>query len=184
MTTPASRKLMFAEIPSRNAGDFSCYTYDMKCRRSQGFTLIELLVVIAIIGVLSAVVLGSLNSARLKGSDAATKKGLSGARAQAEVFYSVNGYSYANVCLSTAVAGVKTVYSQVLGAASSQGLGSFGRNVAGTASTATCHDTAAGWAAEVPLKAGGMFCVDSTGAGMTTGGSVLTVTSPMDVTCG
>lgn len=53
----------------------------------RGFTLIELLVVIAIIGILSAIVLASLNSARLKGSDAAIESDIVAIRNLAELYY-------------------------------------------------------------------------------------------------
>src|SRR5258708_29673004 len=45
-----------------------------------GFTLIELLVVIAIIGVLSTVILASLNNARKGGSDSSVKSNLANMR--------------------------------------------------------------------------------------------------------
>ena len=58
----------------------------MHTNKRAGFTLIELLVVIAIIGILSAVVLASLNTARMKGSDAAIQSDLSTIRSQAELY--------------------------------------------------------------------------------------------------
>ena len=55
----------------------------------RGFTLIELLVVIAIIGVLSAVVLASLNTARSKGNDAGVKANLNAVNVQAALYLSL-----------------------------------------------------------------------------------------------
>ena len=93
------------------------FAFSRERKDMKGFTLIELLVVIAIIGILSSVVLASLNTARNKGADTAVKSNLSGARAQAELFYDVNGNSYDGVCGTTAVSGVKTINSAVLAAA-------------------------------------------------------------------
>ncbi len=67
----------------------------MQHNLKRGFTLIELLVVIAIIGILSAVVLASLNTARSKGNDASIQSNLSAVRTQAQLYYEdVGGNSY------------------------------------------------------------------------------------------
>jgi prepilin-type N-terminal cleavage/methylation domain-containing protein len=58
-----------------------------------GFTLIELLVVIAIIGILSSVVLASLNSARQKGRDAKRISDVKQLQLALELYYDANqGY--------------------------------------------------------------------------------------------
>lgn len=56
----------------------------------RGFTLIELLVVIAIIGLLSSVVLASLNGARKKGRDARRLSDLKQLQTALELYYSDN----------------------------------------------------------------------------------------------
>jgi len=59
---------------------------------NKAFTLIELLVVIAIIGVLAAVVLASLNSARAKARDAQRLSDLKQIQTALEMYYNEYGY--------------------------------------------------------------------------------------------
>ncbi len=60
-------------------------------KNEKGFTLIELLVVIAIIGILSSVVLASLNSARKKGQEAVIKSNFKSMITHAELAYDTSG---------------------------------------------------------------------------------------------
>jgi len=65
-----------------------------------GFTLIELLVVIAIIGVLSSVVLASLNSARQKGRDARRVSDIKQLQLALELYHDANA-KYPNLLNAT-----------------------------------------------------------------------------------
>lgn len=136
---------------------------------SRGFTLIELLVVIAIIGILSSVVLASLNTARNRGADSSIKSNLANARSEAEIFYndSATG-SYDGVCATT---GANRIGDSVLAAENAYDgtVTTYADGTASTWNTAQCHDSAGAWAAWVPLKASASgsivaFCADSTGA--------------------
>ena len=116
----------------------------------KGFTLIELLVVIAIIGILSSVVLASLNTARNKGADAAIKADVDSARAQAELYYDA-GQTYAGVCAANAAS---NGIAQMVSGATAAGSGSV-----------TCGDSATGWAISAQLKTDTTkyWCTDNTG---------------------
>ncbi|MHB1163402.1 MAG: prepilin-type N-terminal cleavage/methylation domain-containing protein [Minisyncoccota bacterium] len=133
--------------------------------RSQGFTLIELLVVIAIIGILSAVVLASLNTARSKGSDAAIQSDLSTVQTEAEIYYGGGGgnttpntYGTAGTSCTSAVFSDPVNAKAITGAVSANG---------GTA--AVCNNSTTAYAVSVKMATErtvgtpDYWCVDSTG---------------------
>ena len=82
-------------------------------KTSRGFTLIELLVVIAIIGILSSVVLASLNTARSKARDARRVADLKQLQLALELYYDANrnypvAISVANLVTPGYIAAIST----------------------------------------------------------------------------
>jgi prepilin-type N-terminal cleavage/methylation domain-containing protein len=140
----------------------------------KGFTLIELLVVIAIIGILSAVVLASLNSARNKGSDAAIKSTINNMRAQAALYYDGTGNQQYdtgtnNVCTGGMFACAQTdcLTTLVTGATNAGG-------------TLTCHSATSSYAISSLLKSGQYYCVDGNGFATTSVGNNISTAGDTD----
>lgn len=107
----------------------------------------ELLVVVAIIGILAAIVMVSLNTARNKGKNGAIKAQMAQLRSAAEMFSEDNSGSFTGWCADGETAKI-----------------SAGVVNSGGASFA-CNDSDSAWAAEVSLAGGaGFWCVDSSGA--------------------
>ncbi len=155
-------------------------------RREQGFSLIELLVVIAIIGLLSAIVLASLNTARVKGVDTAMKNEISQLRPAAELIYSTTN-TYDTVCVSSSNTG------KIFSSAVSKGDRTPGSALCVGSSFSYLYVDASGlvasqiktatpdqWASSVQLKNGNFYCVDYKGNARTA--AALTI-STTDLDC-
>jgi|CXWL01.1.fsa_nt_gi prepilin-type N-terminal cleavage/methylation domain-containing protein len=170
----------------------SLFTHVRGGAQKRGFTLIELLVVIAIIGILSSVVLASLNTARNKGADAAIKGDLAGVRATAEVLYDTLGNKY-GPSSGTTVAGActRTDASSIFADTNvQQALGHAATSNGGTDGQCNLAANGSAYAISFALKTTGQYwCIDSTGVsrGATTGGTAytgLTGASPAAIATG
>lgn len=146
-------------------------------KKQHGFTLIELLVVIAVIGILAAVVLASLGSARNKGKDKAIVSDLNSVRTQIQLYFTTNGtvgtYNLLNACPNTANAVVAAnVFNtdakvkEILTHANAQVGGTAPSATVTTTDRARCFANGTNWAVAVALNEGnGMsaWCVDASG---------------------
>lgn len=164
--------------------------------RSQGFTLIELLVVIAIIGILSSVVLASLNTARTKGSDGAVKANLDTVRTQAELYYDNNSNKYSTAAAAGVNCGTTFTASTLFADTTiTQALTSVYNNNGSSALYCNTIAAGTGYAIATPLKGGGYWCIDSTGQAKGTqgagavaytavsGAATAALTNTTDLTC-
>lgn len=132
----------------------------MSIRKNRGFTLIELLVVIAIIGILSSVVLASLNTARDKGRDGAIKSSMQTIRVQAELYYdegSTYGTSATCVAATSMFNDAGTTIDDTIAAAITE------ITAVASGGTVACDATDQSWAITADLNDGGHWCTDYTG---------------------
>jgi len=139
----------------------------MKIKYEKGFTLIELMVVIAIIGVLTSIIISSLNSSRLKANDTKVKAQLAKVRSHAALYADGNNNNYTASVMATPL----LPCTGVMFTDSPSGMNDY----TGTASAwpagtlLSCQATAGAYAVSANLQQTGLpaasdtWCVDSVG---------------------
>ena len=135
-------------------------------KKYKGFTLIELLVVIAIIGILSAVVLASLNTARSKGNDAGIKANLNTVSTQAALYLSDHSNSYGTFAVAACpTSGTGSVFNDttIMNAIASA-LTDSGGGSTSCASSASAYAVSVSRPTDVAPTTSAFWCVDSVGA--------------------
>ncbi|MFA5009219.1 MAG: type II secretion system protein [Candidatus Paceibacterota bacterium] len=135
----------------------------------KGFTLIELLVVIAIIGILSGLIIVSMNGANSSARDARIKANMDQIRTTAELFKFTAGngaYCSGTACSAAITApGDLTDASHFMNASygdASRLYSDIGTQVTGTR-IMNIAISGAGYCIQTPLNGGGSYCVDSNG---------------------
>lgn len=123
--------------------------YNIWTMQQQGFTLIELLMTIAIIGVLAAIVLTSLNDARVEGIDAKVISEMDAISKRASIEHLQTG-TFDIVCGTNSVtqsAEIARIIASINTLASS---------------TVVCNSSATAYAVTAGLNTA-FWCIDSTG---------------------
>ena len=119
---------------------------------------------IPVLGIISAIVLASLNTARMEATDARVRSDLSTLPLKAEVYANANeSERYSGFCNSPEALAIFVDAVKARGVSGADG----------STSTYVCNDSNEAWAASLPIRDPDYACVDSKG------GSVMDITSPL-----